>query len=217
MRIPLLLTGIIVCFIININASAQRKVVLPSDRRHKSSKSESFNYFIRGEFGAAYGKNSIGSFDVEGYIIPVDLYAGIGVIKNTFIHGLFGANVFTDSYETLGRDGIYKNSSICIYDFGAGLTIYAIPEWIYLSGSVTGSKTVRYYRDNISDSYGSQTGVGLELKLGTTVMIKRFIGIGLSAFVYTSMMNDAEADNENTRKIRNNVFGLSLNGIIGKL
>ena len=92
-----------------------------------------------------------------------------------------------------------------------------VPEWIYLAGSVTGSKTVRYPEADISDSYGSQTGVGLELKLGTTVMITRFIGIGLSAFVYSSMMNDAKADNEITRKIRNNVFGLSLNGLIGKL
>lgn len=217
MRIPLLLTGIIACFVININTSAQRKVEIPSDRKHKSSKSKSHNFFFRGELGAAYGYNSTGSFDNEGFVLPVDFYAGIGILKHTYIHLLSGANLFTDSFETLGRKGLYENTTICVYDIGAGLTIYAVPEWFYLSGSVTGSKTVRYPEAENTSSYGSCPGIGLELKIGTTVMITRFTGIGLSAFVYSSMMNDAETDNETTRKIRNNVFGLSLNGIIGKL
>ncbi len=202
---------------ISTGISAQRKTIIHSDRKHRHSHSKSTRYFFRGETGAAYGKTSIGSFDIEGFMIPADIYIGIGEIKNTYIHGMFGINSFNGTYRILGSDGVFENSSICIYDYGAGLTIYAVPNWIYLSGSVTGSKTVRHPVSAGSDVFGSQTGIGLELKLGTSVMITRFFGIGLSGFIYSSMMNDAESDNESIRKIRNNIMGVTLSGILGKL
>ena len=217
MRITFALCSIIACLILSNSISAQRKPGLHSDRKYKYSHSKSTRYFFRLESGAAYGKTSIGSIDIEGFMIPADIYAGIGEIKNTYFHGMFGINAYNGTCRTLGIDGVYENSSICIYDFGAGLTIYAVPNWIYLSGSVTGSRTVRYPVSAGSDVFGSQTGIGLELKLGTSIMITRFFGIGLSAFIYSSMMNDAEQDNENIRKIRNNVIGVTLSGIIGKL
>jgi hypothetical protein len=217
MRIIFLLSSFVACFIINTQISAQKKVTIPSDRKHNTSKSESVNYFFRGEFGAAYGKTSLGSLDMEGFMIPADLYIGIGEVKNTYIHAMVGINVFIDSYNTLGRDGVYQNSSVYIYDFGGGLTINAVPNWIYLSGSITGSRTFRYPVSGSSDAFGSKIGIGLQMKLGTSIMITRFFGIGLSGFIYSSMMNDAESDNESISKIRNNIIGVSLIGIIGKL
>ncbi len=217
MRIQLFLAGIFACLMISTNISAQRKVIIPSDRKHRASNSKSAKYFFRGEFGVAYGKTSIGSFDIEGFTLPADICMGIGVMKNIYFHGMFGADVFTDTYKILGSRGIYEYSSICIYEFGGGLTIYAIPEWLYLSGSVTGNKTVRYPVPGISDAFSSQPGIGFELKLGTSIMITRYFGVGLSGFMCASMMNDAEVENEVTRKIKNSIIGLTFTGIIGKL
>lgn len=217
MRIILLISSFFACFLVSTQISAQRKVTIPSDRKHKTSKSESINYFLRGEFGVAYGKTSIGSLDMEGFMMPADLYIGIGEIKNTYIHAMFGVNAFIDNHNTLGRDGVYQNASVYIYDFGGGLTINAVPNWIYLSGSITGSKTFRYPVSGSSGTFGSKTGIGFQMKFGTSIMITRSFGIGLSGFIYSSMMNDAESDNESISKIRNNIIGVSLIGIIGKL
>lgn len=210
--------SMIACLILGLNASAQKNVYIPSDRKRKAiDKDPARKYFIRFESGAAYARTSIVSFDLEGGMIPADIYVGIGVMKNTYIHAAIGTNIFTDKFNTLGRHDVYEKSSVFIYDFGGGLTVYAVPEWLYISGSVTGSKTVRYPVPGISRAFGSQTGIGLEIKLGTSVMITRFFGLGISGFIYTSMMKDEEDVNEYTRKIRNNVMGLTFTGIIGKL
>jgi len=100
-----------------------------------------------------------------------------------------------------------------MWNFGGGLTFYVIPEMIYASGSIMGSTTVRYpdSADNTIDSdvINSQLGVGFELKLGANVLIGGFLPVGMTAFYYTSSMDDMEDEFGYTAKIKNNVVGVT--------
>jgi hypothetical protein len=100
-----------------------------------------------------------------------------------------------------------------MWNLGGGLTIYVIPQMIYFSGSVTGSTTVRYldsaYSTDNTSAYNSQIGAGFELKAGANVMIGGFLPVGMTAFYYTSAMNDMEDEFGNVERIKNNVIGVT--------
>ncbi len=207
----IILTSIIICFI--NNTYSQQKVVPPPETERSSSTAESIKYFARFEIGAAYGITSVGSTEeVEGFTLPVEFQIGIGITDNAFIHALVGANVITN--PTNVNTETEAPYTVCMWNFGGGLTVYAIPKMVYASASVTGSSTVRYLDtwDNTvdTDTYNSKLGVGFELKAGANVMIGGFLPVGMTAFYYTSSMNDMEEEFENAAKIKNNVVGITL-------
>ncbi len=207
----IILFSIIICF--NNNTYSQQKVVPPPETERSTTTTESIKYFARFEIGAAYGKTSVGSaVEVEGFTLPVELQIGAGIIDNTFIHALVGANVITN--PTFVNTEIEAPYTICMWNFGGGLTYYVIPEMIYASVSVIGSTNVRYldsWDSTIdSDAINSQLGVGVELKAGANVLIGGFLPVGMTAFYYTSSMNDMEDEFGNTPKIKNNVLGITV-------
>lgn len=204
----IILFSIIICFI--NNTYPQQKVVPPPETERSTSSTESIKYFARFEIGGAYGNTNIGdTLEVEGFTLPVDLQIGIGIIDNTFIHAHIGANIMTN--PTYVNTELEYPYTLCMWNFGGGLTFYIIPEMIYACGSVTGSTTV-CYPDIIIDSdvYNSQMGVGFELKLGANVLVGGFLPVGMTAFYYTSSMNGMEDDFGNAPWIKNNVAGLTL-------
>ena len=207
----IIIISIIICFI--NNTYSQQKVVPPPETERSSSTTESIKYFARFEIGAAYGNTRVGStIEVEGFTLPGELQIGVGITDNTFIHALVGANVITNPTDV--NTEIEALYTICMWNFGGGLTVYAIPKMVYASGSFLGSTTVRYLDswDNTvdTDTYNSQLGVGFELKVGANVMIGGFLPVGMTAFYYTSSMNDMEDAFGNAAKIKNNVAGATL-------
>jgi len=206
-----ILISIIICFI-NYTYSQQKVVPQPETERGTST-TESIKYFARFEIGAAYGKTIVGStVEMKGFTLPVELQIGVGIIDNTFIHALLGANIISNPTDV--NTEIEASYTICMWNFGGGLTVYVIPEMVYASGSVLGSTTVRYLDSGVSttdsDAYNSQLGVGFELKAGANVMIGGFLPVGMTAFYYTSSMNDMEDEFVNAAKIKNNVVGVTL-------
>lgn len=207
----IILFSIVICFI--TNTYSQQKVVPPPETERSTSTTGSINYFIRFEMGGAYGKTSIGStVEVEGFTLPVDFQIGIGIIDNTFIHAHLGANVMTNPTDV--NTELEAPYTLCMWNYGGGLTVYVIPEIVYASGSVTGSRTVLYpdSGDNTLDYdvYNSQMGVGFELKLGANALIGGFLPVGMTAFYYISSMDDMEDEFGNTPRIKNSVVGVTL-------
>ena len=206
----IILFSIIICFI--NNSYSQQKVVPPPEADRSTSTTESIKYFARFEIGAAYGKTGIGStVEVEGFTLPVDIQIGIGIMDNTFFHALFGANVITN--PTFVNSEIEAPYTLCMWNFGGGLTVYAIPEMFYASGSIMGSTTVRYLDSDASttnsSAYSSKLGVGFELKAGANVLIGGFLPVGMTGFYYISFMNDMEDEAGNAEKIKNSVVGIT--------
>jgi hypothetical protein len=206
----IILISIIISFI--NNTYSQQKVVQPPETERSSSTTESIKYFTRFEIGAAYGNTSIGSVEeVEGFTLPVEFQIGIGLIDNTFIHALAGANIIPNpTYVNDETEALY---TVCMWNFGGGFTVYVIPKMIYASGTIMGSSTVRYLDSSDitidSDTYNSELGVGFELKAGANVLIGGFLPVGMTAFYYTSSMDNMEKEFGYTAKIKNNVVGVT--------
>ncbi len=201
---------IIICFINSIYS--QQQVVAQPESERSTSTTESIKYFARFEIGAAYGKTSgVSTYEVEGFTMPVDLQIGVGIINNTFIHAQVGANVMTN--PTNINTELEEPYTMCMWNFGGGFTVYIIPKMAYFSGSVMGSTTVRYpdSGDSATDLNAdkSQVGAGFEFKAGANVLIGGFLPVGVTAFYYTSSMNDMEDEFGNVDRIKNNVIGVT--------
>jgi hypothetical protein len=205
----IILISIIISYI--NNTYSQQKVVPPPETERSTSTTESIKYFIRFEIGAAYGNTSIGTVEeVEGFTLPVEFQIGIGLIDNTFIHALAGANIIPNPTDV--NDETEAPYTVCMWNFGGGLTVYPISEMVYVSGSVMGSTTIHYLDssdDTIgSDTYNSELGVGFEIKAGANVLIGGFLPVGMTAFYYISSMNSMEDEFENAR-VKNSVVGIT--------
>jgi len=157
-------------------------------------------FFLRLSAGGGYAQTTIDdAFDrlkLSGASGDLNFAIGGAVGENLIVHGtLAGWSIDSPDVELNNLSGEARDASASLGGIGPGVTWYAMPANLYLSGSLL---LTGFSIDGPGDNYESDPGVSIDLTVGKEWWVGNNWGLGLAGGVNIhSVPDDNSSENFN--------------------